>query len=298
MKNNILDLLYQTGSDGKVQIDYDGLWNLYAKQREDIAVKQVNTYTQVVQKMEDESTEFETTFKLEEREQIGRLQKQMMVLFVIVTFIDKLQALISGCIYHTNIKQNADLKGSWVLANMLNNNILLFTDSIKPISQSDLVLFPRNLNIDDFLLQFPYVLEHIDYYVEFHPFDQFRVHKYLIDTFYTSTVRYDEKNQGGTIQERIQLGRCSPEDLLQERLTIDKEWVESVMTMIFIRYSGVMDVDLSFLYFSWEYRRILECFTFGGYLNREIKGGLYQFLKRRVSYEIVQKEQKEIYGSL
>ena len=288
--NDALKLLYQAGSSGEVQVDYDGLWNLYAKRRENLSNRQLKSYERIAQRADVEDAELESAFLLSEQEWLGKLQKQMAILLVMLTFVDKLRALASSWFSDIVADQGTSLEGGRGLSAMLNANACTVLSKEELVQAwSWLVLFPRNLGIDAFLTRSPYALEHVDHYVEFDPFDLFKVQEYLMDTFYASTVCYEEGvDTEDTVEEQIQLGDCSPESLLVQGLPEDRNWVESVLSMLFLRYSGITAVNPGILHFSLDSRRMLEHFRFGGHLNRQIKENLAGFLKADLSYHTLQ----------
>lgn len=292
-KNDALRLIYQTGTTGEVRVNHDGLWSLYAKQLKGLNDNQLKLYEQIPQWVLEEDAVLKESFQMKQQEQLGNLQKQVTILLVMLTFVDKLRMLACKGFPGVVISEASNQMGDQGLSAMLNADAFTFLSKQQELAQSWswLVLFPHSLTTDGFLTRSPHVLEHVDHYVTFDPFDPLKVQEYLMDTFYCSVINNTSANEdidGENIEKQIQLGRCSPESLLTMALPTDQTWVESVLAMLFLRYSGITAAEPSILHFSQDSRETLEYFQFGGYLNSRIKKTLATFLKGDLSRQTLQ----------
>ena len=298
---NYGSLLYQAGKAGEVKINYNYVWEIYEKQRELIEDKYTISIVEAEEWMEDTDRRNDASLRLGQ-EELKSLQKQVSILLVMLNFADGLKAAVSGKILgkaHGSKDGEDSICG---LAGIINTAACSQLIDRKIAGDwSWLSLFPQNLRIGAFLLRFPYVSEHVDRYAEFDPFDVVKTQEYLIDIFYKCTVNCDKKprtKKRSSIEELIRNGNCPPGALLASEITNEPEWVKTVMAMLFLRYSGITEVDSSFLNFSHESRNILEIFNFGGQLNKKIKEGLTTFLKGDLSRSTLKKTVDQLFTSL
>lgn len=299
LRGEVLGLLYQGETAEEIRVDYNGLWNLYDRKCRVLNDKELESYEQMV-KLQDESGMLEAIFRMREQERQGNLQRQLTTLLVMFTFIDRLWALASGRSSQAYQVGNGGLVGGEGLANMLNSSSMAYSAREElQHSWSWLKLFPQHLDIEAFLIRSPYVLEHVEHYMEFDPFDRLKVHEYLMDTFYAATVgrvpSKGKKKKDMTPEEEICCGQCSPEALLILGLPEEQAWVETVLAMLYLQSSGLADLPADILYFSQDGREILEQFHFGGHLNQRIKKSLADIVKQDVSQPALQQHLNESY---
>lgn len=298
---NYGSLFYQTGKTGEVKINYNYIWEIYEKQRELIEDKYTVSTVEAVEWMEDIDKRNEASLRLGQ-EELKSLQKQVSILLVMLNFADGLKAAVSGKLMDKTHGSKDGEDGICEIASMINS--AAYSQLIDRKIAGDwswLSLFPKKLSIDDFLLRFPYALEHVDRYAKFDPFDVVKTQEYLIDIFYKCSVNCDKKprtKKRSSIEELIRNGNCPPGTLLASEITNEPEWVKTVMAMLFLRYSGITEVDSSFLNFSRESRNILEIFSFSGHLNRKIKEGLIAFLKGDLSGSTLKKTVDKLFSNL
>ena len=279
-----MGLLYQGGSCGEIRVDYDGLWNLYDRQCKALSDGEIRGYEQMMKWIE-ENDMLGDAICLREHDRLGRLQRQMTILLVMLTFMDGLRGLACDRISGVSDDRSRGLAGGRGLAAVLNNDGITFfgRDELRR-GWSWLTLFPKELEIEAFLIRSPYALEHVNHYMEFDPFDQLKVQEYLMDTFHAATAGYVKgKGDGELPEERVRRGKCSPEALLTMGISGEQAWVKSVLSMLYLQYSGMANVPTDVLRFSQESRRILEQFRFGGHLKQAIREGFADALKRDLS---------------
>lgn len=277
-------LLYRRGNFGEVRVDYDGLWNLYDKQYRALMDLKMANYEQLIE-WQEENGPLESIPRSREQEQLGKLQRKIAILLVMLTFVDRLRALVCTWLPNFRDDRGESLAGGRGLAAMLNSNGVMFSDrdDLK-YKWSWLTLFPKGLEVEELLLRSPYALEHVEHYAEFDPFDRSKVQEYLMDTFYVATSSHvDSKKGRNSPKERIRQGKCSPEELLTLGISGEHAWVESVLAMLHFQYSGMANVPADILRFSEDSRRVLRQFRFGGYLQQAIKAGLANVLKQDLS---------------
>lgn len=294
----VLGLLYQGGA-GEIRVDYDGLWNLYDRKCRALGDEELERYEQMA-RWQDESETLEAMLRMQEQERRGNLQRQMTILLVMLTFVDRLWALASGQSSPDDQEGNGGLAGGEGLANMLNSSSMAYSagEELRR-SWGWLKLFPRRLDTEAFLIRSPYALEHVEHYMEFDPFDRLKVQEYLMDTFYAATADYgmprDEEEEDMTPEERIWRGRCSPEALLTLGLPEEQDWVETALAMLYLQRSGLATLPADILCFSQDGRGILEQFHFGGRLNQSIKESLADVVKRDISQPALRQYLEESY---
>lgn len=293
--------LYQAGKAGEVKINYNYVWEIYEKQRGLIEDKYMISAVEAEEWMEDTDRRNEASLRLGQ-EELKSLQKQVSILLVMLNFADGLKAAVSGKLMDKTHGSKDEEESICGLAGIINTAARSQLIDRKIAGDwSWLALFPQKLSIDAFLLRFPYALEHVDRYAEFDPFDVVKTQEYLIDIFYKCTVNCDKKprtKKRSSIAELIRNGSCPPGTLLASEITNEPEWVKTVMAMLFLRYSGITEVDSSFLNFSHESRTVLEIFNFGGQLNRKIKEGLTAFLKEDLSRNTLEKTVDKLFSNL
>lgn len=296
-------LLYQA-SDIGVVINYNDLWKIYANRKEMIEDDYPITPRQKGEWEDDDGSHDETFLRMEQKE-LRKLQKQVSILLVMLNFVDGLKSSVSGKLRRKKKGKKDGEDSICGLAGIINSAgySQLFNRGIAG-NWSWLSLFPKNLSIDAFLLRFPYVLEHIDHYAEFDPFDEVKTQEYLIDIFYSCALncqnisRRKSTIKKGSIEERIRSHNCPPELLLLQGVSNEQAWVKTVLAMIFLRYSGVTEIDSSFLNFSNDSRAILEIFSFGGRLNTEMRKEMTVFLKGDLRTDTLRKTVNKLFSRM
>ena len=294
LSGEAMSLIYQGGSSGEIRVDYDGLWNLYNRQCKALSGGEIKAYEQVENEM------LEAAVCLREHNRLGRLQRQMAILLVMLTFVDGLRKLACDRISSASNEWSGGLAGGRGLAAVLNNNgITFFGREELRRGWSWLTLFPKELEIEEFLIRSPYVLEHVDHYMEFDPFDQLKVQEYLMDTFHAATADYVESKRDGELPEgRARRGKCSPEELLTMKISGEQTWVKSVLSMLYLQHSGIANMPPDILSFSRASRRILEQFRFGGHLKQAIREGFSYVLKMDLSQSVLREYLDRYYQRL
>ena len=294
----VLGLLYQGGA-GEIRVDYDGLWNLYDRKCRALGDEELERYEQMA-RWQDESETLEAMLRMQEQERRGNLQRQMTILLVMLTFVDRLWALASGQSSPDDQEGNGGLAGGEGLANMLNSSSMAYSagEELRR-SWGWLKLFPQHLDVEAFLIRSPYALEHVEHYLEFDPFDRLKVQEYLMDTFYAATADCEnfkgKKKNTVTPEERIWWGQCSPEMLLTLGLSEEQAWVETVLAMLYLQSSGLADLPADILRFAQDDREILEQFGFGGHLNQRIRESLADVVKSDISQTALRQYLEESY---
>lgn len=266
LEDQALSLISLSGEEVVINIEH--VRDLYDRQREIIVVSGIQ----------------ERIVRGEARETIGKLYNQVAILVVMLNFVEQLLNLTNKQIPGRLPDNEGCQTSGEVLANMINPNVqYVFRNMDVSPNWSWLTLFPKKADI---LVRSPYALEHLDHFVQFDLTDMEGLHEFLMDTFYCSTYKHEDGEEYGNDAEmQIQQGVCTPETLLVKGMEKEPFWTESVLAILFLRYSGIFLVDSSFLHFLEEGRDILELFDFGGYLNRRIKEVLFDFLKRDLSQE-------------
>lgn len=285
-----------TLSGDTVVINIAHVWDLYVTQREIIIGRQ--------SELSDNDAEIETGSRIHEHvvrsegcETLGKLYGQIAILLVMLRFVDQLLNLTYEQISGSSTGDKNYRACGEVLANIINPTIK-YTFRNKDVSTnwSWLTLFPKKADI---LIRSPYALEHVDHFIRFELTDTEKLHEYLMDTFYCSTYKNTvDKRTGGDIEAQILQGACSPKTLLAKSMKEEKPWVESVLAVLFLRYTRIQLIDRSFLHFEEESRNILELFGFGGNLNRRIKEELSIFLKRNLSIKALKKDLTKFFKEL
>lgn len=285
-----------TLSGDTVVINIAHVWDLYVTQREIIIGRQ--------SELSDNDAEIETGSRIHEHvvrsegcETLGKLYAQIAILLVMLRFVDQLLNLTYEQISGSSTGDKNYRACGEVLANIINPTIK-YTFRNKDVSTrwSWLTLFPKKADI---LIRSPYALEHVDHFIRFELTDTERLHEYLMDTFYCSTYKNnDAEIHGEDVENLIQQGFCAPKALLMKGMGEEKPWVESVLAILFLRYSRIQLIDSSFLHFEEENRNVLELFDFGGNLNRRIKTDLSDFLKRDLSCKALEEDITNFFNEL
>jgi len=209
--NNYADLVYHfltMDFPSHIAVNYNLVLECYQKERQEIR-----------DKIEERSSEYSNSrLTRKENEAIAALQKQIAALLTALFFVDGILTTIN--------KNRKMFRGYRVLRRLLE------ADTFKsPKKGEGLHLFPRNQSVERFLDYCPFVLEHIDRYVNVQVYDLSFARMYLRDNFLSRI----QKEDGSDL--------CS---ILSREIQREKEWVKAVATMLAIRYSGITLVDASF----------------------------------------------------
>jgi len=187
----------------------------------------------------------------EERRLLGQAKQRAAALITLLFFIEGLLLTMDATRKH--------LHGYNVLNRLLNADV-------RRNSRGDLVnmtFFPRNQSTEDFLDAYPLALEHIDRYVDVDINDRGVARDYLEDIF-----RSRENLNAGELRR-----------MLASFLKTDQEWVENVLRMLVIRYSGISLVGPDFMRVSKEVQEREVLFVFMTHLTEARQNAARSFLE-------------------
>ena len=255
--------LYRHGPDNLPYVDYTAALDCYLEER-----RKVGLASQKRADSGDESPSREDLEGQETRVDVSRLHQRTAIHMMILYFAENLLYLMAP---------DKIVRGGYPELSYLLNSDSFSPETARSFSGSGFKLFPSRMEMDQFLDRSPLVLEHMDRYVRFDPYDQTCIQDYLLDTFYSLLK---SQKDGAS--------------LLRDYQITDREWVRSVLSMLFLRYSGVTQVDRGFLEFAVKERNQLECVNFGGPLNAAIVRELESFLRSSSLEETATARLKEL----
>ncbi len=255
--------LYRHGPDNLPYVDYTAALDCYLDER-----RKVGFASQKRADSGDESPSREGLEGQETRADVSRLHQRTAIHMMILYFAENLLYLMVP---------DKIVRGGYPELSYLLNSDSFSPETAHSFSGSGFKLFPSRMEMDQFLDRSPLVLEHMDRYVRFDPYDQTCIQDYLLDTFYSLLK---SQKDGASLLRGYQI--------------TDREWVRSVLSMLFLRYSGVTQVDRGFLEFAVKERNQLECVNFGGPLNAAIVRELESFLRSSSLEETAAARLKEL----
>ena len=269
--------LYQRGPERDVFVDYQRIWRIYLQKREALRSELQGER----QKLQDQFSN-EPAFNIEnyinnkELDNLGTIQRQLAILFVMLLFAENLWITLEPVCYDGGRQKQKKRKlekrrlgGSRELTSLLNADVF----GLQELNARTNILgpfkpFSTRQSAEELLDRSPLLLEHIRQYVGFRPLDLSYAQIYLMDTFY-AVIQANK----GVDTDRL-------EAFMQDGL--EEDWARSVLKMLFIRYSGITFIKKDFISFCRESRRRLGQVTVGGWLNEEIQNILLTSIKSGV----------------
>lgn len=274
----------------EVKINYDEYWRLYSEKEEGLESenKRSAEYFDDWNEIERSSNPIGHHHK-----QLQSLNIQMAALMVMLVFVDNLRELANlskttqGQEQKTEKKEITkfskaldwqEVKAANIFSTMINSSLQRKL-KLKNTAWSWLAPFPKQVSINKFLMQFPFVPEHVDHYIGFNPFDFNKVQEYLFDIFYeTINTNTDVNSKDEDIINTL-IGFLVPNQ------NVEEPWVKTVFAMLSIHCSSMSKINPTILNFCMEDRKMLEDFSFGGQLKDRIQQCLKHFVYKDLTLE-------------
>lgn len=212
----------------QITINYKAAWHCYKKERQAISDWVDEQSVDLTSRAIGRSR----LFRVEEM-RIADAQKKTAALIVLLFFIEGMLLTVDA--------SGKQLHGYRVLYQLLNADV---SRSDKGLQRQP--LFPQQQKVEDFLDHYPLVLEHINRYVGVDLYSRQFAWEYLEDTFRT---RAEQEN-------------TSLQDILEEELKTNRDWVRTVLSMLAVYYSGITWVKSEFIQMPNDTLSRLELFSF------------------------------------
>lgn len=262
-------LIFQRSGQGKVYVDHAAVWQIYHDQCQQVwadANKRWRTFNpeEMDETIYQIFMEQNETLNREINEKASYAQKDAAAMIVILTFADHLLLLMDP--------SRGKIHGHHELSLLLNADIFGLKDNMRR-GWTGFQLFPVLKTVDEFLDRSPMVMEHLNRYVDFHPFSLTRARDYLMDTFYYWCQTPKAKDLPH------ELKWCHPAELLMKESIENRDWVQTVMSMLYIRYSKLTYIKSNFIQFSQQERSVLDLVTCGSDFNLSIEPSMTAFLQ-------------------
>ncbi len=244
--DNVDSLIHAVSDNQSIYIEYAALMSIYDKEREQLLAKEESD--------PENDIKHGWAASVTLQRELANLKKRIGAIMVMMFFIENILLLFDS--------DRKEVHGYRELTELLNADILLKDkDKDIVIQGMPLRLFRAYQSVDEFLDESVLVFEHVDLYTGFSPFKLKYVQDYL-------------QNLSG-------LREYPSAQFLANRIDVDREWVHTVLMMLFVRNSGITFVDSTFLLSKTAESscRLFEMFDFGGKLNSAIRRTAKEFLQ-------------------
>lgn len=254
-ENEVEDLLYNYSGDHFIFVNYARVIEIYCDEKQEVTEeveKQLRYSWNLSGNDQPDSYYLSSERKTSIQRGLKKIKRRMGILITCLFFVENFLLILDP--------KRKRIHGYRELFYLINADVENTDISKIPSEQPDFRFFPLYDQVNQYLDSMPTLLEHLDRYVMFDRYDQKRIAEYLQDLFFD--------------------GGSDPKRRLQEKADTDRKWVKTVLSMLYMQYSGLALISSGAFRFLSGEQKLLSFFSFTADLYESIDDTMQYFLSQ------------------